>query len=323
MCKSFINILLSFFIFSGCCVVNIPLGFGDKELVESTVQGEGENKILLIDISGTITDEEEKRLGGLRQIPSLSSRIKEKLKKADKDPLIKAVILRINSPGGTVTASDIIYHEIKEFRKKKNIPVIASMMDLATSGGYYVALAADKIIAHPTTVTGSIGVLAFRFNAKELMDKIGIQNETITSGDKKTLLYPFEPLTAEDRAILQKLTDDLHRTFKNVVVEARSGLNAEQVEKLADGRVYDAKQALEHKLIDYIGYLDDAVEMAKKEAGIDRAQVIMYHRPSGYKNNIYSQANFSPAASTFNLINFDMGSIMEKMGVQFMYIWLP
>lgn len=323
MGKSFIGVLLTVFIFSSCCVINIPFGAGEKELEESTVQGEGKNKILLIDISGTISDEDEKKLGGFQRIPSLSSRVKEELKKADKDPLIKAVILRINSPGGTVTASDIIYHEIKEFRKKKNIPVIASMMDLATSGGYYVALASDKIIAHPTTVTGSIGVLAFRFNAKQLMNKIGIQNETIISGDKKTLLYPFEPLTPEDRAILQSVTDNLHRTFKNVVVDARSELNAEQVDELADGRVYDAKQALEHKLIDAIGYLDDAVEMAKKEAKIDRARVIMYHRPFGYKNNIYSQGNFTPSTSTFNLINLDMGSIMEKMGVQFMYIWLP
>jgi protease-4 len=247
------------------------------------------------------------------------------LKKAAGDPLVKAVILKINSPGGTVTASDVIYHEVKRFRKKKNIPVIAAMMDLATSGGYYVAMAADKVIAHPTTVTGSIGVLAFRFNAKELMSKIGIQNETISAGEKKTLLYPFEPLTPEDRAILQSVIDNLHGCFKNVVTEARGELSAEQVEKLADGRIYDAKQALENKLIDSIGYIDDAIDLAKKEAGVDRARVIKYHRPSGYKNNIYSQAGFAQPSggNTFNMINLDMGSITRNMGVRFMYIWLP
>jgi protease-4 len=110
-----------------------------------------------------------------------------------------------------------------------------------------------------------------------------------------------------------------------VVVEARTELTAEKVEKLADGRVYDAKQALENKLIDQIGYIEDAIDLAKKEAGIDRARVIMYHRPFGHKNNIYSQAGIAPSAggNTFNLINLDMGSITQKMGVRFMYIWLP
>ena len=327
MYKSFVGGLLAIFIFSACncSIINIPLSARQKGLEESTIQGEGNNKILIIDISGTISDEAEKTLGGLRQTPSLTSRVKEELKKAQTDPFIKAVILRINSPGGTVTASDIIYHEIKQFRQKKKIPVIASMMDLAASGGYYVAMAADKVIAHPTTITGSIGVLAFRFNAKELMSKIGIQNESITAGDKKMLLFPFEPLSPEDRAILQSVIDNLHHRFKEVVAEARPELSPKQVEKLADGRVYDATQALENKLIDSIGYMDDAIDLAKEEAGIDRARVIMYHRPFGHKDNIYSQVSFptSSVGNTFNMINFDMNSITQKVGVRFMYIWLP
>ncbi len=325
MRKLIIGITLAIFGLSACCSINIPLGVGEKGLEEATIEGKGENKILIIDISGTISDEKESGLGGLRQTPSMPARVKEELKKAEHDPLIRAVIIRINSPGGTVTASDIIYHEIKEFRRRKKIPIIASMMDMATSGGYYVAAAADKIMAHPTTVTGSIGVLAFRFNAKELMAKIGIQNETIISGNKKTLLYPFEPLSDEDRAILQSVTDNLHQCFKDVVVKARKELTAEEVDKLADGRVYDAKQALENKLIDSIGYIEDAIDLAKKEAGIDRARVIMYHRPFGHKNNIYSQAGIAPAAggNTINLINLDMGSITQNAGVRFMYIWLP
>jgi len=317
--------LLAVFLFSACCVINFPFVDQETGLRESTIEGEGKNKILVIDISGTITGEKEKSFGGLQEIPGLPARVKEQLKKAEKDANVKAVIMRINSPGGTVTASDIIYHELKEFRKRTNIPIVASMMDVATSGGYYIALAADKIIAHPTTITGSIGVLTFRFNAKDLMGKIGIENETIASGDKKLLLYPFEPLSKDDRMILQSVIDNLHDCFKRVVVKERKALTAERVEELADGRVYDAKQALENQLIDAIGYLEDAINIAKKDAGIDQARIIMYHRPFGYKSNVYSQENVfsSTAGSTFNLINLDMGSMTQKMGVRFMYIWLP
>jgi protease-4 len=311
-------------------MLNLSLWPKEEGLVEKTVQGEGENKILMIDISGIISGEGKRKFAGLIRTPSLPARIKEELKKAEKDPWIKAVILRINSLGGTVTASDIIRHEITRFRDKKKVPVIAALMDTATSGAYLVAVSADKIIAHPTTITGSIGVLVFKFSVKGLMEKIGIENETIFAGDKKMLLFPFEPLETKDRALLQEVIDYLHGRFKTAVTKGRAGLDEKQVEKLADGRVYNAKQALEKKLVDSIGYLDDAVELAEKEAGIERARLIMYQRPRGNKTNIYSQAGGiigagggNEVGNAFNLINLDLGEITRNTGVQFMYLWSP
>ena len=230
--------------------------------------------------------------------------------------------LMINSPGGTVTSSDIIYREISKFKEDKKLPVIACIMELAASGGYYVALSADTIIAHPTSVTGSIGVIALKFNAKGLMEKIGIEDETIKAGDKKDFLSPLRPMTKEEREILQNMLDDFHERFMDIVAEGRKELAMDQIRVLADGRVYSAKQAFEVKLIDGIGYLDDVIELVKKRAGIDKARVIIYHRPYSYKNNIYSRMTGSDFKN-INLVNLDLGSLLDDMGLRFMYLWLP
>src|SRR6185369_15611893 len=147
-------VLLVASLISGCAFVNVPLMQAPMPLEEQLHEGDGARKILQIDISGTISEQEKS--GGLlgRSAPSMVSLIRESLRKAEKDDRIAGLILRINSPGGTVTASDIIHHEIAEFRKRKNVPVLACIMSAGTSGGYYVAAAADEIIAHPTAVTG-------------------------------------------------------------------------------------------------------------------------------------------------------------------------
>ena len=232
------------------------------------------------------------------------------------------MIIRINSPGGTVTSSDIIYREISKFKEDKKLPVIACIMELAASGGYYVALSADTIIAHPTSVTGSIGVIALKFNAKGLMEKIGIEDETIKAGDKKDFLSPLRPMTKEEREILQNMLDNFHERFMDIVEEERKELTMDQIRVLADGRVYSAEQAFEVKLIDGIGYLDDAIELVKKRAGIDKARVIIYHRSYSYKNNIYSRMTDSDFKN-INLVNLDLRSLLDDMGLRFMYLWLP
>ena len=200
--------------------------------------------------------------GGLfpfQQEASIVSRVREELKKAVQDKRVKGLIMRVNSPGGTVTSSDIIYREINRFKAERKIPVIACVMELAASGGYYVSLAADTIVVHPTSVIGSIGVIALKFNAKGLMEKIGVEDETIKAGDKKDLWSPFRPNTKEEREILQNMLDNFHERFMKIVTEGRKELSLEQVRVLADGRVFTAEQAVREKLIDEIGYLDDAI----------------------------------------------------------------
>jgi len=307
-----------FLLIEGCAFVSISLKEPVLPLSEKEVEGEGTYKILIIDISGTISSEKRRSLIGADKEPdSLVARIKEALKKATEDKKIKAVILRINSPGGTVTACDIIYKEIVKFKKNKNVFVAACLMDIAASGGYYIANAADAIIAHPTTVTGSIGVIAMKFNFKGLMDKIGIEEESIMSGDKKDIFSYFRAMSEEERKIMQGIIDSLYSRFVEAIDEGRKDLTADQIKPLADGRVYTAQQALDNKLIDGIGYLDDVIKIVKRATGLADARIITYHRHTEYKNNIYSQA-------TINIFNLGEDNFVgEYFPVKFMYLWKP
>jgi protease-4 len=315
-------ILLLFLLSCACACFSLSLIEKTQALDEKVISGKGRDRILLMDVSGVLSNEEKGGLLSFQKEVSIVSRIREELKKAARDKRIKGLIIKINSPGGTVTSSDIIYREISRFKDEKEIPVIACIIELAASGGYYVSLSADTIIAHPTSVTGSIGVIALKFNAQGLMEKIGIEDETIKAGDKKDLWSPFRPSTKEERKILQNILDNFHGRFMDVVAKERKELSMEQIKVLADGRVFSAEQAVEKKLIDGIGYLDDAIELVKKRARIDKAQVIVYHRPYRYKNNIYSEMMGSDFKN-INLVNLDLGKLLDDMGLRFMYLWLP
>ncbi len=317
MKQSFIVIVCAVFLFcSGCAFVNLPLTGYVEPLEEKTLTGTGKNKILLIDVSGVITEENKKSLSGFSTEINPVARIKEELEKASRDKRIKALLLRIDSPGGTVTACDIIHQEIMRFKKKNNIYVAASFMNIAASGGYYIATAADSITAHPTTITGSIGVIVTKFNIKGLMDKVGVQEESIKSGDKKDILSPFRGSTPEERKIVQDIIDSLYQKFLAVIEEGRKDISKDKLKRLADGRVFTARQALDARLIDGIGYLDDTIDMVKKQTGLEEARVITYYRPTAYKNNIYSQANIQ-------LFNIGGGEFTGYLPVRFMYLWNP
>lgn len=303
---------------AGCAFVNVPLlspSLSDFE--EQTVLGKGDNKILLLDVSGVISEKDQTNRLGMTTDVSPVARIREELEKAREDRKIKALLLKIDSPGGTVTASDIIYHELQAFKKETGIPVIVSMMDVAASGGYYIAMAADKIIAHPTSITGSIGVLTMKFDIQGLMAKVGVEEVTVKSGDMKDFNSIFHTLRPEDQALLQGIIDALYVRFTTIVAESRPGLSLEEVKKAADGRVYTARQALELKLIDEIGYLEDGIELAKKAAGISQARVIAYQRPSQPKKTIYAHS----AAAGSPLIS-SLGSL-ENLSCGFWYLWMP
>ncbi|MCK5187298.1 MAG: signal peptide peptidase SppA, partial [Deltaproteobacteria bacterium] len=235
------TILFLLVLSAGCTCFSIPVMERERSLGETVVSGEGKDKILLIDISGVISSKERGGMLPFQKESSIVSRVHEELKKAARDKRIKGLIIRINSPGGTATASDIIYREINKFKEEKGMPVIACIMELAASGGYYVAVSADTIIAHPTSVTGSIGVIALKLNIKGLMEKIGIENETLTAGDKKDFLSPLRPMTKEEREIIQNMLNDLHERFMNIVAKGRRDLNMEQVRVLADGRIFIAE----------------------------------------------------------------------------------
>ncbi|MBX9942008.1 MAG: signal peptide peptidase SppA [Candidatus Obscuribacterales bacterium] len=218
------------------------------------------DRIQVIKLSGMII---EKADAGLlsSSTGSASSTLKD-LRKAAKNDKVKAVLLRINSPGGTVPTSQEIYEAVKELRKKGK-PVVVSMGDMAASGGYYVACAADKIYANPGTLTGSIGVIMNLMNFKTLADKIGVEPDVVKSGLYKDIASPYHRMTKDERQILTDLIMDSYDQFTQAVSEGRK-LPIEEVKRIADGRVYSGRQALKLKLVDELGTYSDALNNLQK-----------------------------------------------------------
>jgi len=205
-----------------------------------------------------------------------SREIVDELKRLKEMPWVKAIVVRIDSPGGAVAPTQEIFEEIQRSKKKK--PFIASMGGMATSGGYYIAAACDQIVANPGTLTGSIGVIMQLTNVEELMRKVGVKGVNVKSGANKDIGSPFLPLSPEGRDILQSLVDNVHSQFVAAVAKGRS-MEEARVRKLADGRVYSGAQAKDLGLIDRFGTLDDAIEQAAKRGGIKGEPAVYYSRP--------------------------------------------
>jgi len=308
-------------VLSGCTLFNVDILSPAKPLEEKVVEGEGRPKLLLLDIAGFISEKESDGVLPAKQKASIVSRVRESLRKAEQDNDIAGVILRINSPGGTVSASDIIHHEIQGFRSRKKVPVYACITGLGTSGAYYIATASDRITAHPTAVTGSIGVILLNFNLEGLLGKIGVAEQSIKSGAKKDLMSPFRASTAEERRIMQEIIDSLARRFFDVIMARRNNqLERQELEKLADGRVYMAEQAVAAKLIDRTEYLNETITGMKKALGIKEARVVGYYRPGDYRGSIYSFSD-TGAASCVNLININADGLEMQSSPQFLYLW--
>lgn len=198
-----------------------------------------------------------------------------------KDDSIKAVILRVDSPGGAVAPSQEIHDEVIRVAAKK--PVVVSMASVAASGGYYVSIPAHRIVANPGTITGSIGVIMQFTNLEELYGKLGLKSLVVKSGEHKDIASPFRPMTSEDRKILQGVIDDVYDQFVSAVAEGRN-LSVEKVRNLADGRIFTGRQAKEIGLVDELGGMQDAVGIAKDLAGISGEPKLVY--PPKDKENL-------------------------------------
>jgi protease-4 len=212
----------------------------------------GGEKVAVVRIEGVILDSREAI---------------EELRKFRDNPSIKAIVLRIDSPGGGVVPSQEIYAEVLKARTEGKVKVIASMGNLAASGGYYIAAATDKIVANPGTLTGSIGVIMELANVQGLLEKVGVQSVVIKSGRHKDLASPFRTMSPEERALLQNVLDDVHDQFIQAVATGRA-MKVEQVRDLADGRIFTGRQAKAAKLVDELGDLQDAIKLAARMVGI-------------------------------------------------------
>jgi protease-4 len=292
--------------------------------LEETVVQEADScltckKIAIIDVSGMILNA---RVSGLiSDGENPVSVFREKLDKAADDPLVKAVVLRINSPGGGVTASDIMYNDLLRFRAKTHKPVITCMMDVCASGGYYLATGSDAVYAHPSSITGSIGVIMNLYNAEGLCKMLGIEGDAIKSGPNKDIGNPMRKLTPEERAIMQGMVNQFYGRFVEVVANGR-GLPVERVRQIADGRVYSAQEAKELGLIDEVGYLEDAIREARGRAGICDARIIVYDRDHGCHNTIYAAAPRIPSEVKVKLELPGLNS-NALAGSTFLYLWQP
>ncbi|MFQ6014517.1 MAG: signal peptide peptidase SppA, partial [Anaerolineae bacterium] len=276
------------------------LGFGDA--------------VAIVYVEGPIVvGREEVGLFGVEA--AYSETIVERLRRAEGNSAVKAIVLRVESPGGSVVASDEIYQEIVK-AKGKGKPVVVSMGELAASGGYYISAPADHIVANPATLTGSIGVIAMAPNIEELMGKIGVDVVVIKSGALKDELSPFREMTEEEHQLWQKIIDEAYGQFVTVVAEGR-GLDEEKVRELADGRVYTGRQALELGLVDELGNLPEAVEAAARLGGIvDRPRLIEYRRTPTLFSALMS--SFAGRSQMVDLEKF-LG-LKRRFSVQYLYL---
>ncbi|HHW61750.1 MAG TPA: signal peptide peptidase SppA [Syntrophomonadaceae bacterium] len=248
----------------------------DLYTTETYQEGMGKT-IAILSVEGIIQDQAD---------PFLSSTSSynhqvflKQLEEAFINPEIKAIVLAVDSPGGGVFESDEIYQDIVSLKKKYQKPLIVSMGSMAASGGYYISAPADKIFAHRNTITGSIGVIMSTINYHELTDKLGIRDETFKSGDNKDLLNPMRDITEEERQIMQGIIDESYQYFVDVVAEGRD-MKRQEVIKIADGRIYTARQAKELGLIDGIGTLDDAIKEAARMINEKDPHVILFKTDS-------------------------------------------
>lgn len=318
--KSLIGLLLSVCFLGACVHIDMPGVRYDEPYIETELEGSGVYKIVVIDISGALEPSLTQNIPfAPQQMPSKTALLKEQLSLAENDPLIRAVLLRIDSPGGTVTTSDVMYQEIKRFQQRTGKAVVANIGELGASGGYYVAMAADQVLAHPTSLIGSIGVVMVHFDATGLMQMVGVKNNTLKTGEFKDMGSAFKGMSAEESLIYQGILQDYHQQFVKIVASSRK-LSEDEIHQIADGRVFSAQQALKFKLIDRIGYLGDSVEVAKRLAGLKEAKVVSYFKPGQYSNNFYSSAS---APSQMGLINVNMNGLFDQGSPRFMYKWIP
>jgi protease-4 len=289
-----------------------------EPLKEFTLEGSSTDRILLIPVNGLISDMPKKGLIGTS--PSLVEQVVSQMNKAERDKRIKAVLLKINSPGGTITASDLLYHEILSFKEKTGAKIIISMMDIATSGAYYISLPADMIISHPTTVTGSVGVIFLQPKVTGLMNKIGLGVDVKKFGKNKDMGSPFRDSSDEEQKLMQSAVNDFGERFISLVQKHRKPEKQAMVE-IATARIFLADEAKKIGLVDKIGYLSDAVKESKKLAGITGdARVVVYRRTEFPEDNYYNIAGVASEGLNYSIINIEIPeSIILKTG--FYYLW--
>lgn len=316
----YITALLLTLLLTACAPKVTLFGGGAAPLKEYTISGKGKGKLLVITVRGVISHLPKRQFMG--SAPSMVERIVAQLNKAEKDDGIKGILLKIDSPGGSTTASDILYHEIDTFKERTGKSIAVAMLNVAASGGYYIALPADLIMAHPTTVTGSVGVIYARPRMAGLLDKVGVGVAVSKSGENKDMGSPFREPTIIEAELFQEITDQLAGRFLDLVAEHRQ-LTPEALNDVATARIYLAADAQRLGLVDEIVYLPRAIERAKALCGLDEAaKVVVYRRRPVTDDTLYStaMANNGEGGATSLL---GLPPLSEGLSSGFHYLWQP
>lgn len=276
----------------------VESGFGEDEfptLTETWSSGQGDLKVARVPLQGVIFLDEGTNPWSGGGDASADAALRA-IRRATMDPDVAGLLLEVDSGGGGITASDILYNALLDFRRADtNRVVVVHMGDMAASGAYYIALAADHIVAQPTTITGSIGVILSSLNVRQLTERLGIKDVSVKSGDNKDLLNPMADMTPEQRAMLQQLVDLLHSRFVMLVAQHRE-IPEEKVRTLADGRIFLAPQAVELGLVDEMGYAADA-EAAVEDLVGDEVRFVRYSRRTSLRDLVGSPAFWGAAFS--------------------------
>lgn len=273
--------------------------------------------VAVVDVDGLLLDADRTGFGSWGE--NAVSVFRERLDAIRCNPRVRAVVLRVHSPGGSVTATDIMWRDLQCFRRRTRLPVVACLMDVATGGAYYLATGSDCIIAHPTGVTGAIGCILNVYNLQDLMAQFNIVGSPVKAGKNIDLGSPIKALDPEGRKLLQAMADEFQHRFREVVIQARPAVDP-QLETTFDGRVFTASQARDLGLIDEIGYLDDAVARARNLAGVSpSAEVVFYHRKGDPALSPYSVTPNVPLQD--KLIPVNVPGLNRSRLPSFLYLW--
>ena len=281
--------------------------------------GAASPRIGVVDVDGLILNQNLTGLYSVGENPVASFR--EKLEAAANDPRVRAIVVRINSPGGSVTACDILAEELRQFRRTTGKPVVSCLMDLATSGAYYLAVGADRIVAHPTAITANIGAILNQYNLQDAMAQLNVKSEPIKSGPLVDMGSLASPLPQGAESLLREMVDSFRERFRERVAERRPLMTAADWATLNDGRVVAAPKARSLHLVDTIGYVHDAIDEAETLAGSSGSEVVLFQRKGYPTHSLYAITPNSPIDG--QIVPLSYPGLDRAKVPTFLYLWQP
>ncbi len=299
--------------------VEIPPAIDPGPMVAVPVRaGQPGARVGIIDVDGLILNQNVTGLYSVGENPVAAFR--EKLEAAAADPSVRAVVVRINSPGGSVTASDIMAEELRRFREATGKPVVACLLDLATAGAYYVAVGADRVVAHPTTITGCLGALINHYNLQDAAAQLNARAGAVKSGPLVDMGSVAAPLPDDVAKLLQEMVDGFGDRFRDRVAARRPAMTAADRAAVADGRVTTASRALSLHMIDRIAYVEDAIDEAGRLAGAAGGEAVIFQRKGYPAHSIYA---ITPAPVDGQFVPLSLPGLDRAKFPTFLYLWQP